>query len=175
MPSVTETTDATVTWTSDEARSLAGVGHACLRFMYYRHGQLGTTVVVLWTPFDPRIGFGGEATDPGAVRGSGEYIETGAVINSGATDVDNTKVEYEIHFDETSAGWIEIGEKRYDLDEGTIFLVGFGEGKMYVKQVHREMSDFPTGENELKALATSDNEIREFFEGLRSRDETRTE
>jgi hypothetical protein len=82
--------------------------------------------------------------------------------------LDGRRFNWEIHTSDgvTADMWIE--GQRYDLSQGTMFLVSSLDGEVEVVQLHRDFSILQPDNDTISALAISDSDIANFVERIKT-------
>jgi len=160
-PFIVRQMDHEVRWEAKDSQQIPGIDSAGVSVYTYiaRNGRI--TPVVLWTSVD-YVGSGNKFESR---QRSGRFVEKGVL---GTAKPHLQRIPYELVFSDEGAS-IEVGDKSFNLENGTVFLIQAKDANIEVRQLGRDMTAFPTDEEGLRQLAGSDSEIREFFEGGNSK------
>jgi hypothetical protein len=75
------------------------------------------------------------------------------------------RLQYEVTFHRDDAGTLTMGDERFDLSHGTLFLVSFAKSKPAIRQLKRDWSGAQLSQSALKEAARKDSDIMQFFKG----------
>jgi hypothetical protein len=158
-PVVTASWDNLVTWSPKNGPGVAGIDYAAVSVHGYDRPRMGQTLVAVWTDFHPvNWENGGQDPPPDAPNTFRAHSTIESVSPA-------KRVEFEVRFHRDDAGTLAMFKERFDLKNGTLFLVSFEKGFLVVQQLKRNMSRAQVSEPVLKQAAATDPEIIRFFKG----------
>lgn len=109
--------------------------------------------VMLWHDLN------GEGTTDSAGFDTGRlFIERGS-----AHSADGRSITWEVQTVDGTMGEVQIGGSRYDLADGTLYLVATKGGAADVKQLSRDLSDLPLDHDAVLAFARHDPDLAAFL------------
>ncbi len=104
----------------------------------------------------------GEGTGHSAGFAAGHlYIERGS-----ARSADGRSVAWEVQTRDGTMGEMQIGEGRYGLEAGNLFLVTTRGGTTAVRQLHRDLSAVPLDHDGILAFARNDPDLAAFLDEI---------
>lgn len=107
---------------------------------------------------------GGEGTvSSEGSAADGLYIERGS-----AHSFDGPSLTWQIQTADGATGEMEIGGVRYDLANGTLFVVNTREGIPAVRQLARDLSAVPLEDEGVLAFALNDPDLAAFLSVIRT-------
>jgi hypothetical protein len=158
-PVVTKSANATVTWAKNDASGVAGIDFAGVNVDLYERPILGETVVLVWAGFHP---VQWESGGQGGVSDGRDTFRANSMMES---IVPGKRIQCEVTFHRDDPGTLTMGDERFDLSHGTLFLVSLAKGKPVIRQLKRNWSGAQLSESALKEAARNDSEINRFFKG----------
>jgi hypothetical protein len=158
-PVVTASWDDMVTWSTKNGPGVAGIDYAAVSVHGYERPRMGETLVAVWTDFHPVNWEHG--TDPPPPDASDTFLAHSAIESVSPAK----RVEFQVSFHRDDAGTLTMFKDRFNLKNGTLFVVSFAKGFPVVQQLKRNMSRAQLTEPVLKEAAANDPEIIRFFKG----------
>jgi hypothetical protein len=115
-------------------------------------------------------GWGGENvfvvwSDVNRSSSAGRTIDRGASYSGELLTADGRRVDYRCDTADGRSGVVRLGDRDYDLREGTLFLVSTGGPQTRVLQLQRDIRTLKVAPEAFWKLAEDDREVRDFFAG----------
>lgn len=151
----------TLAWGSNNYEDVPGIQWAYVK-RYCNNGK----EITIWTDFTTSM-LGSSVLALSQGRGiiandeSQEFDSNGNRVINGFIEA-NAKVEYSFPVDAAGSEYGYINGERYDLEEGTLFLVASSGVEIEVKQVDYKLAGI--GPMDIARLATNQPDITEFYE-----------
>jgi hypothetical protein len=155
-PVVTASWDDLVTWSTKTGPGVAGLDYAAVSVHGYDRPKMGETLVAVWTDFHPVNWEHGVENSPADTFTAHSTIESVSPAK---------RVAFQITFHRDDAGTLTLFKERFNLKNGTLFLVSFAKGFPVVQQLKRNMSRAQLTAPVLQQVAATDPEVIRFFKG----------
>ena len=158
-PIVIEHWDDLVTWSSKNGQGVPGIDDAAVSVHGYDRPRMGETLVAVWADFHPvhwEKGFQNPLPDAPDTFRAHSTLESASPAK---------RLDFEVSFHREDAGTLTIFQQRFNLKNGTLFVVSFAKGFPVVQQLKRNMSRAQFTEAVFKQAAANDPEINRFFKG----------
>jgi hypothetical protein len=156
-PVVTKYRSDVVTWYTPRKSPLPGVDFAAVSVHDFERPKRGETIVAVWADF----------TSYASNNGAGGREPTSSVeftfFSKMLGGLPAQHLEFDVILRPNEPGTLTMFKNRYDLDQGTLFLVSLAKGSPVVKQLKRSWSPAEVSQAALKKAATADPEINQFF------------
>ena len=158
-PIVTTHWDDLVTWSAKNGPGVAGLDYAAVSVHGYDRPKVGETLVAVWVDFHP-VDWKHEVQT--APPDAPDTFRADSTIESVGPE---KRLEFEVSFHREDAGTLTMFKQRFNLKNGTLFVVSFAKGFPVVQQLKRTMSRAQLTESVLKQVAATDPDVIRFFKG----------
>jgi len=152
--------DGGSSWTSSTDDAIPGIDEASVSIITLKAGSPRGVPFVVWSDL------------PNGRSGSGGGRAGGASYSGSHRATDGRRIEFHAETTDGKTGTITIAGGRYNLTEGSLFLISTQRDLPDVAQVAVDTTDFPKDKARLIELAASTDAIRTFFERYKTHDQS---
>lgn len=152
---VTSSFDRILDWSTDGDSGVSGLDTAVVVVSEFQRRTGPPTRVVVWTDIKARrpshtyVGSGSPEREISTVRLS---------VGAAGDHLDVTTTLFR-----NGSGELEVDGRRFDLDQGEMFLVSTKSVPIAIKQLDRDTFEMSSNKTSFQRMAKSDAEIRQFF------------